>query len=61
MDRVPPLAFWYATEKCDMECKHCCYPAKDRSDLSTEQAKGIISQVAEMGVKAFAFVGGSPF
>lgn len=60
MNRVPPLVFWYATEKCDMKCKHCCYPAKDRGDLSTEQAKGIISQAAEMGAKAFAFVGGEP-
>jgi len=56
----PRIVLWYATEKCDVGCKHCCYPPKNTKELNTDEAKVLISKLSKVGVKYFVFVGGEP-
>ncbi|MEM1545933.1 MAG: radical SAM protein [Candidatus Methanomethylicia archaeon] len=56
----PSLVLWFATEKCDVGCKHCCYPPLSGREPGTDEAKLLISNVAKLGAKYFAFIGGEP-
>jgi len=60
---APFLVVWDYTKQCNLKCKHCyesaeSLPAKD--ELTTEEAKKVIDQLAEIGVVAIAFSGGEP-
>lgn len=57
---MPSIVFWFATERCDVGCKHCCYPPKNSNELDTDEAKDLISRVAEFGADYFGFIGGEP-
>jgi len=54
------MVIWYATEKCDVGCRHCCYSPKGARELGTDEAKALISELSRDGVKHFTFVGGEP-
>lgn len=59
---VPFLIVWDFTHACNLKCKHC-YQEADKTmpdELSTEEAKRAIDQLAEAGVPAIAFSGGEP-
>ncbi|ADM27659.1 Radical SAM domain protein [Ignisphaera aggregans DSM 17230] len=60
-NKIPNIVLWYATERCDVGCKHCCYPPINRRELDTDEAKFLISKLGEWGVKYFVFIGGEPF
>jgi radical SAM protein len=54
-DRVPRLVFWEMTKACPLACVHCrafaqCDPAPD--ELSTEEGKAIIDELADAGPPA---------
>jgi radical SAM protein with 4Fe4S-binding SPASM domain len=60
---APFLVVWNFTKQCNLRCKHCYessgpLPAED--ELTTEEAKAVIDQFAEIGVVAIAFSGGEP-
>jgi MoaA/NifB/PqqE/SkfB family radical SAM enzyme len=57
---IPGIVFWYATERCDLRCKHCCYPPTGKRELNTNEGKYLIEELAEMGVPNLAFIGGEP-
>ncbi len=63
---APPLRmlFWESTAKCNLACVHCrrldaCDTHEDR-DLTTAQAKTLMTQVAKLGRPVFVFSGGEP-
>jgi radical SAM protein with 4Fe4S-binding SPASM domain len=55
--------YWICTQACNLQCSYCYQDAhkKRRHELSTEEAKNLIRQVAEVGVSTFIFTGGEPF
>lgn len=62
-DETPFLAIWEVTQSCDLACKHCraaAQPIAHPDQLSTEEGKRVIDQIAEMGVPIFVFTGGDP-
>src|SRR6516165_2906864 len=59
----PRLVFWELTKGCNLRCIHCRASATELSspdDLSTEAAKGIINQIAEMSRPILVLSGGEP-
>jgi len=62
-DETPFLAIWEVTQSCDLACKHCraaAQPIAHPDELTNEEARKLIDQIAEMGVPIFVFTGGDP-
>ncbi len=62
-DETPFLAIWEITQSCDLACKHCraaAQPIAHPDELTHEEGKQLIDQIAEMGVPIFVFTGGDP-
>ncbi len=62
-DETPFLAIWEVTQSCDLACKHCraaAQPMAHPDQLSTDEGKALIDQIAEMQVPIFVFTGGDP-
>lgn len=60
---APFLVVWDFTKQCNLRCKHCYESAEPRAakdELTTEEAKSVIDQFADIGVVAIAFSGGEP-
>jgi radical SAM additional 4Fe4S-binding domain len=59
----PRLIFWELTKGCNLRCIHCRASATELSspsDLSTETAKKIIDQIAEVSKPILVLSGGEP-
>ncbi|MGO9863331.1 MAG: radical SAM protein [Terriglobales bacterium] len=59
----PRLIFWELTKGCNLRCIHCRASATELSapsDLSTEAARGIIDQIAEVSTPILVLSGGEP-
>jgi radical SAM protein with 4Fe4S-binding SPASM domain len=64
VDRVRPIyAVWEITRKCDLACQHCGTRAGHaRSDeLDTEECLDLVRQMAELGIKEVALIGGEAY
>jgi radical SAM protein len=62
-DQTPFLAIWEVTQSCDLACKHCraaAQPLAHPDQLSTDEGKKLIDQIAAMNVPIFIFTGGDP-
>ncbi len=62
-DESPFLAIWEVTQSCDLACKHCraaAQPLPHPDQLSTEEGKQLIDQIAAMHIPIFVFTGGDP-
>jgi len=62
-DESPFLAIWEVTQSCDLACKHCraaAQPIPHPEQLTHEEGKALIDQIAEMHVPIFVFTGGDP-
>lgn len=59
---APFLVVWNYTYACNLKCKHCYASAglAGRRELSTEEAKRVVRDLADIGVVAVAFSGGEP-
>lgn len=58
-----PLVAWNMTRSCNLRCLHCYLDSEDRDyagELTTEQAKTMIDDLAEMGCPVLLFSGGEP-
>ncbi len=59
-----PLVFWNITNQCNLSCTHCYInagPNKQRRDeLSLNEAKAFIDDLAEMRIPLLMFTGGEP-
>ena len=59
----PFIAIWEVTQACDLACVHCrasAQPDRHPMELSTEEGKDLIDQIAEMKVPVFVLTGGDP-
>lgn len=59
----PFIAIWETTQACDLACVHCrasAQPWRSKFELSTEEARSLIDQVAAMQVPVFVLTGGDP-
>src|SRR6185437_13209269 len=59
----PFLAIWEVTQACDLACVHCrasAQPNRHPMELTTEEGKDLIDQIAAMDVPVFVLTGGDP-
>jgi len=59
----PPIVVWNCTQRCNLSCVHCYARAQDRDyhgEMSTEESKAFIRDLAEFGVPVVLFSGGEP-
>jgi 12,18-didecarboxysiroheme deacetylase len=58
-----PVIVWNVTQRCNLKCVHCYAHAKNTSfdnELSTEQGKQLIDDLAGFGSPVMLFSGGEP-
>jgi radical SAM protein len=59
----PFIAIWEVTQACDLACVHCrasAQPDRHPMELSTEEGKDLIDQIAAFKVPVFVLTGGDP-
>ena len=62
-DERPFLVIWETTQACDLSCVHCracAQPSRSPLELSTDEARRMIDEIAEMHVPVFVLTGGDP-
>ena len=60
-DEAPFIVIWETTQACDLACKHCracAQPERDPREMTTSEAKAMMSRVREFGRCIFVFSGG---
>ena len=58
-----PVVVWNMTKRCNLKCVHCyaqAVPVDGADDISTEQAKTMIDDLAAYGAPGMLFSGGEP-
>ena len=58
-----PVVVWNVTRRCNLKCVHCYAHAKNThfdNELSTEQGKELINDLADFGSPVMLFSGGEP-
>ena len=58
-----PVVVWNVTRRCNLRCVHCYAHAKDHAEadeLTTEQGKSLLDDLAAFGVPVVLFSGGEP-
>jgi len=60
---VPIYAVWELTLACDLACRHCGSRAGGArpDELSTEEARDLVRQMAALGVREVALIGGEVY
>jgi len=60
---VKPVVVWNSTQRCNLKCRHC-YSMSENTDyhneLTTEEAKRFIDDLATFGTPCLLFSGGEP-
>jgi radical SAM protein with 4Fe4S-binding SPASM domain len=57
----PNYVLWDCTRKCNLNCVHCgASKEKYDKELTTEQIKSVIKQLADFKIRFFAVTGGEP-
>jgi AdoMet-dependent heme synthase len=59
----PYIVIWEVTQACDLACVHCrasAQPNRNPLELSTEEGKRLIDEIAGMHVPVFVLTGGDP-
>ncbi len=59
----PFIAIWEVTQACDLACVHCrasAQPERHPEELTTEEGKQLIDQIASWKVPVFVLSGGDP-
>lgn len=56
------IVSWMTTNQCNLKCKHCYQDAgnKKTDELTTEEAKRLIDEIARAGFRIMIFSGGEP-
>jgi radical SAM protein with 4Fe4S-binding SPASM domain len=59
---APFLVVWDVTHRCNLRCLHCYQDAQKTlpDELTTEEAREVLDDLADAGVAAVAFSGGEP-
>ena len=62
-ESMGPVVVWNSTKTCNLKCRHC-YMSSDaqkyQNELTTEEAKRFIDDLAEFKVPVLLFSGGEP-
>jgi len=59
----PFIAIWEVTQACDLACVHCrasAQPDRNPLELSTDEGRHLIDQIAALKVPVFVLTGGDP-
>ncbi len=61
-DGIGPVVVWNSTKTCNLRCRHCYMESDGRKydELSTDEAKKFIDDLAEFKVPVLLFSGGEP-
>jgi radical SAM protein len=62
-DKTPFVLIWEVTQACALACSHCRAEAidqRDASELTLEEGRQLVDQVADMGTPIIVFTGGDP-
>jgi AdoMet-dependent heme synthase len=62
-DKRPFIVIWETTRACDLACIHCracAQPVRSPLELSTDEAKRLIDEVAALKAPVFVLTGGDP-
>ncbi|MCL2024816.1 MAG: putative heme d1 biosynthesis radical SAM protein NirJ2 [Coriobacteriia bacterium] len=56
------IVSWMTTNECNLKCKHCYQDAEgiDERELTTEEGKKLIDEIARAGFQIMIFSGGEP-
>jgi radical SAM protein with 4Fe4S-binding SPASM domain len=59
----PVYVVWELTLKCDLACRHCGSRAgvAREQEITVEEARGIAAQLADLGTREIAFIGGEAY
>ena len=63
LSQKPLVVTWEATQACDLACVHCracAQPRRSPQELTTEEARKFITDVADLNPPIFIFTGGDP-
>ena len=58
-----PVVVWNCTQRCNLKCVHCYAQSEDRNypgEMSTEEGKAMIDDLAAYGAPVLLFSGGEP-
>lgn len=58
-----PVVVWNIGRRCNLKCVHCYSQSENReyeNELTTEEAKGVLKDIAEFGSPVILFSGGEP-
>lgn len=58
-----PVVVWNVTQRCNLKCVHCYAHSKDidyKNELTTEEGKALIDNLADFGSPVILFSGGEP-
>ena len=58
--KTPLIVGWAITSECNSRCGYCGYYEKSAQELTTDQALGVIEEMAGLGTKIISFTGGEP-
>jgi len=59
----PFIAIWEVTQACDLACVHCrasAQPERHPMELTTDEGKNLIDQIAALEIPVFVLTGGDP-
>ena len=59
----PPIVVWNCTQRCNLKCLHCYARSQDRiyqGELTTEEGKTFLHDLADFRVPVILFSGGEP-
>ncbi len=62
-DERPFIVIWETTQACDLACVHCracAQPLRNSLELSTDEARRLIDEVAALRAPVFVLTGGDP-
>ena len=56
------IVSWNTTNKCNMYCEHCYRDSgkEDKAELTTDEGKSLLEEIAKAGFKIMIFSGGEP-
>jgi radical SAM protein with 4Fe4S-binding SPASM domain len=58
-----PVVVWNTTRQCNLHCVHCYSKSENKhysNELTTDQAKNFVKDIADFGVPVLLFSGGEP-
>jgi MoaA/NifB/PqqE/SkfB family radical SAM enzyme len=58
--RGPVLASLYLTQRCNLRCAYCSSPERKVAELSTDQWLTVVDELARLGCRRVALLGGEP-